>query len=41
MLKYIWYRLNGKSIVYSTSDSIRGSYSAGRKDRPGVWFKER
>lgn len=39
MLKSLFAALFTKVSVHSSAKAIRGSYSQGSQDRPGVWWK--
>jgi hypothetical protein len=40
MIRSILQRLFASPTVVVTAERIRGSYSSGRKDSPGVWYKD-
>jgi hypothetical protein len=39
MLKSLFASLFAKVAVHSKAKAIRGTYSMGNADRPGVWWK--
>ena len=39
MLKSLFASLFTKVAVYSKAVAIRGTYSSGSQDRPGIWYK--
>jgi hypothetical protein len=40
MIKSLFSAFFSKCEVHAKQVSIRGMYSAGMQDRPGVWFKQ-
>jgi len=38
MLRILLSTLIKKTEIFAKSDTIRGTHSAGRQDRPGVWW---